>query len=403
MSFLVPLLVLAGFALYLMKPDERVRLGQAVLRAVGRLTHAALEQGAGDREFHEALRARTRFAVVTPAIVFTSVVTFVGMVLDAGPVGEPATLIAWGGNFAPRTTNGEWWRIVASTFVHSGALHLIVTMIGLLPAGLVLERLVGPAAFLTVYLAAGAFSGMVTLSESALAVGVGASGGVFGVYGLLLSSALWGLVSRVAMPVPVMTAKRIAAAAFACVAYNALTSDVSLAGEVAGLATGVAAGLLVNRGVAREKPPARRLAIAWVAALLIATGWAVPLRGVTDVRPALERVLAFESRTSAAYGQKVAEFKKGWISAEALAAAIESDILPELQAAHARLKAVRGVPREHLPLLEAADEYFVRRDESWRRRAAGLVQSDLDLLRQADASEREALTAFRRIVPPSPA
>ncbi len=49
------------------------------------------------------------------------------------------------------------------------------------------ERLVGQLAFAAVYLAAGTFASLVLVSAHPLAVMVGASGAIFGVYGLLFA------------------------------------------------------------------------------------------------------------------------------------------------------------------------------------------------------------------------
>ena len=86
------------------------------------------------------------------------------------------TLVAWGGNFAPRTTNNEWWRLVAAMFVHSGRLHLLVNMAALLQIGFLLERLHGGFAVATVYLAAGVFANLLTTSTTPMSVSVGALG-----------------------------------------------------------------------------------------------------------------------------------------------------------------------------------------------------------------------------------
>ena len=57
--------------------------------------------------------------------------------------------------------------------------------------GAVLERLVGRLAFGAVYVMAGVFTSLVNLASYPVAVTSGASGAVFGLYGLLLASILW--------------------------------------------------------------------------------------------------------------------------------------------------------------------------------------------------------------------
>ena len=111
---------------------------------------------------------------------------FVWMAMAPGPIGSPETLVAWGGSIGPRTTNGEWWRLVTAPFVHTGFLALAANMIGLFQPARLLERLVGPLALVGVYVVAGMFATVVSLPRDPLGVTVGASGAVCGVYGLLL-------------------------------------------------------------------------------------------------------------------------------------------------------------------------------------------------------------------------
>src|SRR2546425_3302836 len=181
---LVVLIVLGGYALYVLRPEERTRLRRAVMPALRELKDAATHRRPECEAFREAIRARTRWALVTPVLIALNVTIFVVMLRGGGVLGDPETLVGWGGNFGPRTTNGEWWRLVASMFVHSGMLHLLVNLVGLMQIGLILERLVGPWVFATVYVTAGTLTSLVSLSAHTAAVSVGASGAIFGLYGL---------------------------------------------------------------------------------------------------------------------------------------------------------------------------------------------------------------------------
>jgi membrane associated rhomboid family serine protease len=395
------LLVLSGIALYLMTPEEREQLAQAAVAAIKRAIRSAA-QGSSGEPFHDVLRTRTGFPLVTPALVALNTLAFMVMLFGPGALNDVQTLVNWGANYAPRTTNGEWWRLIATTFVHAGMLHLFATIAGLVPLGLILERAVGRVTFATMYIAAGIAASVVSLwTTSPLSVSVGASGAIFGIYGLLLASLIWGVFSPPDVPIPVLTVKRIAAAAGVFFLYNLLTDDVGTASELAGLATGFLGGLVVARGVTREKPPVRRAAFAMAATIGIAVLCAVPLRGIVDVRPELARITAVEERTAGTYDAAVAKFRHRRITAEALIELINRTIMPELQAARARLKALSGVPREQLPLVAAAETYFELRELSWRRRAEGLLKSNLDKLREAEQTERAALGAFERMRPAS--
>ena len=85
--------------------------------------------------------------------------------------------------FGPAVASGEWYRLVTSGFVHYGIFHLGFNMLLLYRFGVMLESVLGPIAFLALYLASalGGSFGAVLLSPTALTAG--ASGAVFGLVG----------------------------------------------------------------------------------------------------------------------------------------------------------------------------------------------------------------------------
>nr|MBP8257575.1 rhomboid family intramembrane serine protease [Opitutaceae bacterium] len=85
------------------------------------------------------------------------------------------------------TTQGEWWRLVTAMFVHYGIVHLAFNMWALLDAGRVVERLIGRLPFALAYMSSGILSGFSSqLWHQDRTWSAGASGAVFGVYGMLL-------------------------------------------------------------------------------------------------------------------------------------------------------------------------------------------------------------------------
>jgi hypothetical protein len=104
---------------------------------------------------------------------------------------------------------------------------------------------------------------------------------------------------------------------------------------------------------------------------------AVPLRHIADVTPEILRVLATEERTAATFETARDALKKQRTTAEALAQLAERTIVPELQAADDRLKALERVPPERQGLVSDAREYLRLRCTSWRARAAA-IRSRMD-------------------------
>lgn len=399
MLLILVVLILGGFAVYVMTPGERARLLDAILRRLRGTTHRALQRRTRTDPFEDALRERTRLPAVSYGLAALNVAIFVSAIVSAGPVSDPESLIGWGANFGPRTTNGEWGRLATSMFVHPGLLHLVINTAALVQLGLLVERLVGPLAFAAVYFASGLAASVVSLFASAVAINLGASGAIFGLYGLLIASWIWGMLNRGALTIPLAALRSLAPSAAVFILFSLVTESLQSTSELAGLGVGFVCGLVLARGVSERKPPARRVAAAAAAAVVIVLASAIPLRGVVDVRPEIERVVAVEDRTAGVYDKAVEQFRKGIVTAEELVRLIDETIVPELQAARSRLEAIGGVPTEHQPLMAHAEEYLRLRDESWRLRAEGLQKRNLPTLNKADRAERASLDALQKIRP----
>jgi membrane associated rhomboid family serine protease len=127
---------------------------------------------------------------VSIALVAANVAVFVlGLVLGQeelrarlGNVAGPA-LLTPDGPLAGVAT-GEYYRLVSSTFLHAGVLHLALNMVALAQLGPMLESALGRVRFAVLY-ALSALGGSVAgfLLAPALTLSVGASGAIFGLFG----------------------------------------------------------------------------------------------------------------------------------------------------------------------------------------------------------------------------
>lgn len=398
MPMLLAVLLLLGGLYYFTTPEEKDRFVRRVRGGLRQFRDASEYLQPERGPFGEALRARTPLAIVTPVLVALNTAIFVGVIFGAGALSDPNTLVGWGGNFGPRTTNGEWWRLVTAMFVHSGPLHLVANIVGLVQIGLITERLFGRCAFATAYLAAGVLSSLVSLALHSVSVSVGSSASIFSVYGLFLAALIAGNVFRSTLTIPLMTALKVVPAAGVFVLYSTTAGFDGIA-EIAGLAVGFLYGLVLAQEVGTRIPSPLRVAATTGVVLVVAIALAVPLRGLTDVRPEIERVTAVEHETASSYDRAVRRFTTGEISIAGLSEVIDQVILPELRAARARFKKLERVPREQQPLVVAANEYFRLREESWRVRADALRKTNMATMQQAEDKERDSLLALDRIAP----
>jgi rhomboid protease GluP len=392
--------VILGLYLRSLNPEERVEF----LRNIRTKTLAATRNAREEitkvppecETFVQELKARTHFVVVTPAILALSIAIFICMCFGTGALGDPATLIAWGGSVGPRTTNGEWWRLVTSLFVHAGVLRLLANVIGLVSVGFMLERLVGPVAFAVTYAAAGLMAGIAELSSHQIAVNSGASGAIFGVYGLLAASTMWGFYRPSPATIPRAALKGLVPGAFVFLTVDVLTHGLHSGGRFAGFAAGFIAGVILAPAMTHRRPDMRRVwaTVGATAGIVILLG--APLRGLDDASADVAAVIAVEGRTAHEYDAELDRSNDGRSTMSERIVLIDQ-IRPQLQALRARLESFDKVPREQQPLVASAIEFLKTRDESWRLRREALRKSNLQILRQADSVERTSIDRFRKL------
>ena len=345
-----------------MTAAERTRLYRVILAALHYVRDAVALEGPQCAPFLDTLRARNARVIAMPSLVVLSTIVFIR------------------------------WPV----------LDLFISAVCLWQIGLILERLVGPLAFTTVYVASGVAAAIVNLSVSPGGMSVGPSGSVLGMYGLLLVTSISSVIHGSSLTIPLNVTKRLAPLAAIFVLYKAATTGLWNAPALAALVCGIVGGIVVAREVNERTPQIRRMATAMVTMLTVVTLYALiavrpPLNETVDVRPEIDRVLAVENRTATLYDKEVERFRSGRITRVALADVIEKTIVPELQVVAGRLRALHDVPPEQKPLVASAETFLKLRDESWQLRAGALHKSDMPGLRQADSKEQASREAFQRL------
>ena len=191
----------------------------------------------------------TRLLVGLNVAVF--IATGVAGVSVIAPSGE--ALLRWGADFGPRTLGGEPWRLLTSTFLHFGIIHLALNMWCLWALGTLAEPLFGWAAFLLLYLLSGLGGSVLSMLVHPMVVSAGASGAVFGVAGGVITFVLRS--DELKVPVP----KNALTSVVGFVGYNLVYSfsrpHVDIAGHIGGLVVGLLLGAMSPRRVTDD--PAR--------------------------------------------------------------------------------------------------------------------------------------------------
>jgi rhomboid protease GluP len=88
----------------------------------------------------------------------------------------------------PAVAAGEYWRLWSVTLLHGDFLHLAFNMYALYLAGTIVERWYGSIRFLAFYLACAAAGSTASFVFGGDVPSVGASGAIFGLFGLLLAA-----------------------------------------------------------------------------------------------------------------------------------------------------------------------------------------------------------------------
>ncbi len=127
--------------------------------------------------------------VVTPLLIIINFLVFILMVLTGADIVDPTSkhIFRWGGNFVPATLESQWWRIFTSQFVHVGIIHLLTNMVALLFVGMTLEPLFGKSRFVIAYLLSGVGGALLSMSLKPDNLSAGASGCIFGLFGIFLA------------------------------------------------------------------------------------------------------------------------------------------------------------------------------------------------------------------------
>lgn len=356
--------------------------------------HESRSESASEQAlFDTALRAATPRVFVTHTLMVVNVVVFLAMIGSGVHFMEPLVqdLIDWGANFGPETTTGEWWRLLTSTFLHIGAIHLAFNMWVLHDIGRLVERLVGNSGFLILYIVSGLLASAVSVAWNPLVVSAGASGAIFGVLG-----ALFGVLVRARGEIPMKQLSELRNSSLAFLGYNlvygALQSDVDMAAHLGGLGAGFLGGLVLSHPAMLKETGLRstRNAILSGVGLAVLVGTCLLLPGgFANAQKELDHFAEVERSCIDALGAAFERLEAAEIGEPEFAAILDSDILPPWRAARERLMAFGEVPAPLEEHFQKMREYVTLREEAWTLLSRSIRDEDPLLVRQLNEKQSE--------------
>lgn len=188
--------------------------------------------------------------------------------------GQPVMAAArMGAEIPNRVLAGEWWRLFSVMLLHANFFHLLMNMMAMLSFGPFLERLMGSGRYLLLFVLAGLGGSLLSLTRGGDGIGVGASGGI---WGLMVAGAV--VVTWPRGLLPASLAHQMRQRAWLPVGINLMYSLQPGIDMLAHVGGGIAGGLLVlalTRGAVPNETlkPSKlfNLAAAAVALLLAAS------------------------------------------------------------------------------------------------------------------------------------
>ena len=138
----------------------------------------------------DAIQAEDVFRPKKPTVTYTliiiNILVFLAMYLFGNGSEDNLTLLAFGANNRTLVLGfHEYYRLLTSSFIHIGILHLFVNMYSLWVIGSQIENFFGKIKYLIIYLGSAFFGSLLSICFSN-SISAGASGAIFGLLGAML-------------------------------------------------------------------------------------------------------------------------------------------------------------------------------------------------------------------------
>ena len=344
--------------------------------------------------------------VVTMALIGINVAFYIAMLAGMASHGvsisnPPAdTFIAWGADFGPLTTNGQWWRVITAAFLHFNFLHIGMNMYCLFMIGGFAEKVFGRVEYTFLYLLAGIAGNLASLFWHPLLVSGGASGAVFGVYGTVLGFVLAQGGKVIPKPQVRNLVKRTGIFLGLNLAYGLAVTGVDVAAHVGGLITGTLLGAAFARPQLMEEPVrrTRMAALTAMVASALCVGMAFRIPRVDDLRAELERLSKLEPATLKLLADSSAKVASRSISQDQFKEMMDVQVLAPWNAEREKLAKLR-VPKEQRAAVDTITQFMGLRAEAWALREQFVLTGNATVLMEAAQKEVAARRVMQALNP----
>ncbi|MDP2317666.1 MAG: rhomboid family intramembrane serine protease [Pseudomonadota bacterium] len=169
--------------------------------APGRAAPGPWDRAEDRFDFHVERRPRATYVLLGALVAIHLAVGALGPARFAwwfrlfGPRAE-GRMLRWGARGGAEVADGELWRFVSYGFLHWDVIHLLVNGLALYGLGRLAEVVYGPVRFYWLFVVSVVGGGLLSQTAGVGVVSAGASGGLFGLFGALVT---FGLARRAKM------------------------------------------------------------------------------------------------------------------------------------------------------------------------------------------------------------
>ena len=124
--------------------------------------------------------------IITYTLIFINILVFMAMYLFGNGSENSLTLLNFGANYRPLILEfNQYYRLITSSFLHIGILHLLFNMYALYIIGAQIENFYGKVKYIIIYLGSAIFGSLLSICFHD-GISAGASGAIFGLLGAML-------------------------------------------------------------------------------------------------------------------------------------------------------------------------------------------------------------------------
>ena len=125
--------------------------------------------------------------IITGILILVNIIVFILMYILGKGSEDTDTLVLFGANVPALIRGGDYYRLIASGFLHIGIIHILCNMYSLSVLGPTIEHFYGKAKYILIYFFSMIIASLfVMVFQNDYSVSAGASGAIFGLLGSLL-------------------------------------------------------------------------------------------------------------------------------------------------------------------------------------------------------------------------